>query len=96
MDPRRGRPSLAERGVIPRMPAAAAPSQPVPAEAPGRHCWVTAAPGLPGRWRGLLVEWRRGVSGWEGLVLFVVPAGADVGLRQEWLAASCLEVVATT
>lgn len=64
----------------------------------GRHCWVVDSPGHPGRWPGLLVEWRQGGlpgggAGWDGLVAYVVPDVAGPGLRlvMRWVAATYLE-----
>ncbi len=60
---------------------------------PGRHCWVVEAPGHPGRWAGLLVEWRRAATGWEGRVVYAIPEPARSGSRliERWLPAGCLE-----
>jgi hypothetical protein len=55
--------------------------------APGpRHCWVDDPPGFAGRWPGVVVEWRRGHSGWQGRTLVVVVLGGDEPLVLElWL-----------
>jgi hypothetical protein len=48
---------------------------------------------VPGRWPGLLVEWRRAGRHWEGLVTFLVSGGDGAAaadgprLVQQWLAA---------
>lgn len=57
-----------------------------------RHCWVIEAPGTPGRWPGLLVEWRQLRAGWEGRVIYVVPEPEGEGVRvlERWLAAGYL------
>lgn len=79
---RRGGPTMAER-----VGAAPAPGAP-----PGRHVWVVDAPGHPGRWPGLLVEWRRRSPGWEGRVVYAIPEPTGEGNRaiERWLPASCL------
>jgi hypothetical protein len=61
----------------------------------GRHCWVVDSPGHPGRWPGVLVEWRQDAAGWKGLVAYVVPgvAGPGVRLVMRWVAAAHLEQV---
>ena len=51
----------------------------------GRHCWVTDPPEWPGTWPGLLVEWRKGESGWEGRVVYAVPANGRDVLVEAWL-----------
>jgi len=85
--------TLAERA------AAAAPA-PAPAAAPApasgtprtrpvvhRHCWVQDLPDTPGRWPGLLVEWRL-AGGWEGRVVYVVgTSAADAVVVEAWLPA---------
>jgi hypothetical protein len=50
----------------------------------GRHCWLTDAPGLPGRWPGLVVEWRRHGGRWQGRVLVVVLEGQDTRVICGW------------
>jgi hypothetical protein len=47
------------------------------------HCWVLdRGERLP----GLLLEWRRRLGRWEGLVAYVVPsAGETHSLVQQWL-----------
>jgi hypothetical protein len=57
----------------------------------GRHCWVIDPPGAPGRWPGLLSEWRLGPTGWQGLVAYVVPTERGAVLMQEWVDAQRLE-----
>ena len=51
-------------------------------QSPARHCWVDGQPSL-------LVEWRRGTTGWEGRVISVVWVYA-VGWAtlERWLSAS--------
>ncbi len=45
-----------------------------PAGAVPRHCWVDDPPGFPGRWPGILVQWRRTAAGWEGRTVMVIVA----------------------
>jgi hypothetical protein len=47
----------------------------------GRHCWVIDSPGHPGRWPGVLLEWRRTERGWDGLVAYVIPEPHGDGVR---------------
>lgn len=66
------------------------PDQPCP----GRHCWVVGA-GLGEtdgvKTPGLLVEWRRTPSGWEGRVVYLARlAPARWALVEEWLPAEAL------
>jgi hypothetical protein len=81
------------RDRVPRggEPGEASPSQ--AEERGGRHCWVVDSPGHPGRWPGVLVEWRQGVAGWDGLVAYVVPEVKGAGRRvvMRWVAAAYLE-----
>jgi hypothetical protein len=94
MTPRRGRPTLAERAAITQRLADAKDGRADRAAAGltgGRHCWVVDPPGVPGCWPGLLAEWRRVGSGWEGLVVFVASAGGKPALVQAWVDAGCLE-----
>lgn len=57
-----------------------------------RHCWVVDAPGHPGRWPGLLLEWRREDDGWLGRVAYAIPDLDRAGARmiERWLPATCL------
>ena len=61
----------------------------------GRHCWVVDSPGHPGRWPGVLLEWRRSDRGWDGLVVYVIPEphGDGVRLVERWVDAEHLERV---
>jgi hypothetical protein len=80
----RGRgPTLAERvGAVGA--ASDAPSR--------RHCWVVDSPGHPGRYPGLLAEWRRAGDGWEGRVVYALDeANQGCRLVERWVPASCLE-----
>jgi len=100
MNRRRG-PTLAERSGLPvpagvgQEVAPAAMTQPArtqPAGPPGRrvvvtrHCWVTDLPDRPGRWAGLLVEWRQAGTGeWLGRVAYVVEDDHRPVLVEAWL-----------
>lgn len=80
-------PTLAERSGL---------RQPSAARQEARHCWVIDAPGHPGRFPGLLVEWRRSEhDGWEGRVVYAIdePGGA-ARLIERWLPAACLRPAA--
>ena len=79
---RRNGPTLAER-------VGAAPSR---RGDDARHCWVVDAPGHPGRWPGLLLEWRRETDGWVGRVAYAIPDLDRPGARmiERWLPAHCL------
>ena len=50
---------LRQSGLLARPAEGAAPDTPAERRPGARHCWLTDAPGLPGRWPGLVVEWRR-------------------------------------
>ncbi len=77
--------NLTERGILGATRAGGPPR---------RHCWVDDPPGFPGRWPGVVVEWRRGASGWEGRTLLVDVLGTDRPLGLEvWLDASHLTAV---
>ena len=84
---RRGdRVSLHERihGTAPRESERRAPPA---ARPPVKHCWVTDQ---HGRRPGLLLEWRRTASGWQGRVVRpVLEAGAWI-VVEEWLPAELL------
>ena len=66
-----------------------------PGDTGGRHCWVVDSPGHPGRWPGVLLEWRQADDGWEGLVAYVIPEprGRGVRLVERWIGAGNLEPV---
>lgn len=58
-----------------------------------RHCWVHGLQDAPGRWPGLLVEWRQAPDGrgWDGRVVYVVSPGTNTAVVVEaWLAAAHL------
>jgi hypothetical protein len=64
-------------------------------DARGRHCWVIDSPGHPGRWPGVLLEWRQADEGWEGLIAYVIPEPRDAGVRLvvRWISAGHLQPV---
>jgi hypothetical protein len=64
---------------------------------PARHCWVTApVDGGPPR-PGLLLEWRRGDSGWEGRVAYAAELRTGRwGTVEEWLPAAVVASVERT
>ncbi|MGY1838664.1 MULTISPECIES: hypothetical protein [unclassified Modestobacter] len=92
--------SLADRAASSGVPARAPeadPSRPGGGEPPrpggggaGRHCWVHDPPGHPGRWPGLLVEWRQRDDGWQGRVAYTVPGAHGPALVEAWLPAGQL------
>ncbi len=100
MSGRRGR-TLAERSQSSTAPAAAAADAAVdavtdaaarPRPISHRHCWVIGVPDHPGRWAGLLAEWRRGSAGWEGRVVYAVAVADRCVLVEAWLSAAQLQV----
>ena len=52
---------------------------------PPRHCWVLNPPSAPGRWPGLVVEWRTAGSHWEGRVVVVLGRGKDAAVLDVWI-----------
>ncbi len=92
---RREGPTLAERSAAGRAVDGPVGAVDRPRPAGRRHCWVTGRAAHPGRWPGLLVEWRRGpgaAPGWEGRVVYVVglPSGRAL-LVEDWVPAAELE-----
>ena len=85
--------SMAERIAATRRTTAADAPETSPAAAPRggpeslRHCWVSSP---QGRLPGLLLEWRRVASGWQGRVVHPVPDADGWILVEEWLPASDL------
>jgi hypothetical protein len=77
----------ADSGVRPELPPPP-PSRPDPE---GRHCWVHDPPDAPGTWPGLLVEWRRAETGWQGRVAYTVVGAHGSALVEAWLPAGRLE-----
>ena len=79
---RRHGPTLAERSAMgPPTEVGADPDlaalQDRPRPVLTRHGWVTDPPDSPGRWAGLLVEWRQdtGAGSWQGRVVYAVDDG---------------------
>lgn len=69
--------------------------QEVQSQPPGvpsaRHCWVIDAPMSPGRWPGVLVQWRRDPArGWQGFAVWVADDDDGPVLLQTWLDAQYL------
>jgi hypothetical protein len=52
------------------------------------HCWVIGPGGE--RLPGLLIEWRRSGSRWEGLTVYLVASDAGEALVQGWIDADRL------
>jgi hypothetical protein len=90
---RRNSPSLEERSQASRQRSAPSPESGVLAA--HHHVWVTDAPGHPGRYAGLLLEWRRHDGQWLGLVAYVMPEPHEqrVRLVQRWVPAAVLSPV---
>jgi hypothetical protein len=65
---------------------------PLPVECPVRHCWVSDAADRQGVKRpGLLVEWRRTPTAWEGRVVYAAALRpGEWALVEEWLPADLL------
>ena len=57
-----------------RPPTGAPPIARRPSSA-ARHCWVIDPPVAPGRWPGIVLEWRQREGRWEGRVVVVVLDG---------------------
>ena len=53
-----------------------------------KHCWVTDR---HGRLPGLLLEWRRTASGWQGRVVRPVLEAGEWIVVEEWLPSELLE-----
>ncbi len=62
------------------------PAEPDPSNI--KHCWVTDR---HGRLPGLLLEWRRVASGWQGRVVRPVQDAGSWIVVEEWVPASLLE-----
>lgn len=58
-----------------------------------RHCWVTGLPECPGRWAGLLAEWRQDqdAGGWQGRVVYAVDDGGATVMVEAWVHALYLQ-----
>jgi hypothetical protein len=52
---------------------------------PPRHCWVLNPPSAPGRWPGLVVQWRSVGGHWEGRVVVVIGRGRDAAVLDVWM-----------
>ena len=92
---RRHGPSLSERGLAGARPVPQEPQPPDlrPRPVLNRHCWVTGLPAHPGRWAGLLAEWRqdREAGGWQGRVVYAVQEqDRTTVLVESWVPASHL------
>src|SRR3954470_8033186 len=75
---------LRQSGLLGRPAGGAAPEATTERRPGARHCWLTDAPDLPGRWPGLVVEWRRQAGRWQGRVLVVVLEGEDTRVICGW------------
>jgi hypothetical protein len=77
-----------DRQAPPAAPARRTPTSPCPA----RHCWVGDPLDEEGEKRpGLLLEWRQGPEGWQGLVVYAARVRpGSWGLVQEWLPSASL------
>jgi hypothetical protein len=80
----------ADSGVRPE-PFPPPPPRPRREDAEGRHCWVRDPPDAPGRWPGLLVEWRQRDGVWQGRVAYAVVGPHGPALVETWLPAERLE-----
>ena len=88
MNAPRDRLTLAERSELSRTPA------PDPRPTAARHCWVSGLADHPGRWPGLVLEWRKITpSVWQGRVVYAVHDGRQPILVEAWLSGSCLEPI---
>ena len=58
-----------------------------PERPPVKHCWVTDE---HGRLPGLLLEWHRTASGWQGRVVGPVLEASGWMVVEEWLPAELL------
>jgi len=81
--------TAAELGADPELAALRDRPRPVL----NRHCWVTGLSECPGRWAGLLAEWRQDTEagGWQGRVVYAVDDGAAKVLVEAWVHASHLQ-----
>lgn len=96
--PRRSGLSLSERADVTRelerehaAQAADAGTHPSAGIRPAAaHCWVAGLPAAPGRWPGVVTEWRTTTRGWEGHVAYAVLDGATSVLITAWVPAEHL------
>jgi hypothetical protein len=58
-----------------------------------RHCWVSGLSEYPGRWAGLLAEWRqdRDGGGWQGRVVYAVDDVRATVMVEAWVHARHLQ-----
>ena len=63
-----------------------------PARRAVRHCWVAGPAGAPGRWPGVIIEWRRDplLANWSALVVYVVTEGTQSTTVHTWVSADFL------
>jgi hypothetical protein len=81
-------PTLGERAQRRPAPEPTAPAEPAGPATTARHCWVLDAPGHPGCYPGLLVEWRRGPADWQGRVVYALPETTGAArLVERWIPA---------
>src|SRR5690349_9023267 len=78
------------RGTPPVPAGSTSPQAATPAEGPSpiRHCWVIDG---QGRLPGLLLEWRRTASGWQGRVVHPLRESGAWVVVEEWLPAAGLQ-----
>lgn len=57
---------------------------------PPRHCWVVDPPDCPGRWAGVLLEWRTDQDGRSGRVVYVVIDDGQAVKVSAWVPAEHL------
>jgi hypothetical protein len=89
MNAPRDRMTMTERTELSRTP------QPAERPSSARHCWVSGLPDHPGRWPGLVLEWRKVTpSIWQGRVVYAVHDGRQTVLIEAWLSGACLEPAA--
>ena len=55
-----------------------------------RHCWVTGPAEDLGPWPGLVLEWRRDITGWSALVVYAITAETVTTTVQTWVPAGHL------
>jgi hypothetical protein len=60
------------------------------ARTPVWHCWVTGPTEDPGPWPGLILEWRRDMTGWSALVVYAITAETVTTTVQTWVPAGHL------
>ena len=85
-------PTLAERRRHQLPPSTGATAAGPPRVTGPRHCWVTGLPEAPGRWPGLLVEWRTEEAGqWFGRVVYAVDDAGRGVLIETWVPARHLQ-----